>query len=148
MDITFLVGNGFDLSLGYKTSYEDFYKWYLNQPTDSSAKSAVDKLKRNISSDIESGLKNWSDFEIGLGKFTQSFKANEVKEFLAAYEDAVLNLNNYLGALSRRNEIDRITNEQWDIIRKNLLLFYNELSVRTGIISSSRRIIYRAKTTS
>ncbi len=29
MNITFLIGNGFDLNLGLKTRYTDFYKYYM-----------------------------------------------------------------------------------------------------------------------
>lgn len=28
MQITFLIGNGFDIGIGLKTRYEDFYKEY------------------------------------------------------------------------------------------------------------------------
>ena len=33
MNITFLVGNGFDLSAGLRTAYRDFYDWYCAQPS-------------------------------------------------------------------------------------------------------------------
>ena len=28
LNITFLIGNGFDIGLGLKTRYKDFYKYY------------------------------------------------------------------------------------------------------------------------
>ena len=31
MNIAYLIGNGFDLNLGLKTKYMDFYKYYLEQ---------------------------------------------------------------------------------------------------------------------
>ena len=31
MQITFLVGNGFDITAGLDTSYSAFYKWYCQQ---------------------------------------------------------------------------------------------------------------------
>ena len=31
MYITFLIGNGFDINLGLKTSYSDFYDCYKNR---------------------------------------------------------------------------------------------------------------------
>ena len=31
MKITFFIGNGFDLNLGLKTSYQDFLSWYINE---------------------------------------------------------------------------------------------------------------------
>lgn len=48
MNVTFLVGNGFDISAGLKTSYRDFYTWYLSQSTDDPA---VTKVKAHIEED-------------------------------------------------------------------------------------------------
>ena len=31
MKITFLFGNGFDIQCGLRTSYQDFYKYILNE---------------------------------------------------------------------------------------------------------------------
>ncbi len=31
MNNTYIMGNEFDLNLGLKTRYEDFYRWYVNQ---------------------------------------------------------------------------------------------------------------------
>lgn len=126
MDITFLVGNGFDLSLGYKTSYKDFYEWYLDQPAAPAYKDAIARMKDDIAKDIRSGSENWSDFEIGLGKFTKNLKDNEIDDFVAAYGDSVSKLNSYLSSLSKKKKISLITEEQWDKIRKDICFFYQE----------------------
>ena len=40
MNITFLIGNGFDLNLNLNTRYSDFYKYYIeNDPQDIISKS-------------------------------------------------------------------------------------------------------------
>lgn len=40
MNVTFLLGNGFDLNLGLSTSYKDFYSYYTKkEPNDFIAKS-------------------------------------------------------------------------------------------------------------
>lgn len=70
MNIVFIVGNGFDLNLGLKTSYRDFYKFYIKQ--ESSSKEVIDKLKEEIQNDIQSGKKKWSDLELSLGRYTSS----------------------------------------------------------------------------
>lgn len=31
MNVTFLLGNGFDLNLGLSTSYKDFYSYYTKK---------------------------------------------------------------------------------------------------------------------
>ena len=33
MNITFFIGNGFDLNLGLKTRYQDFYKYFHEHGT-------------------------------------------------------------------------------------------------------------------
>lgn len=58
MNITFLVGNGFDLNLGLRTSYETFYKYYIKkEPHDLIAKFIKDDYRL------------WADLELGLGEF-------------------------------------------------------------------------------
>ena len=64
MVITHIIGNGFDINQGLKTSYKDFYRdYYLKQD---SSESVIDELKSAISGDIE----NWSDLELAIGKYT------------------------------------------------------------------------------
>ena len=65
MQITFLVGNGFDISLGLQSSYSSFNKWYCN--LDSDKKHILD-FRKEIKDDIKNGGRNWSDFERALGK--------------------------------------------------------------------------------
>jgi len=31
MNIIYIIGNGFDINLGLKTRYVDFYKWYVDR---------------------------------------------------------------------------------------------------------------------
>lgn len=62
--ITFLIGNGFDINLGLKTKYSDFYNEYLESNKDVDKNSNVGKFCEMIASDYET----WSDFE---GAFAQ-----------------------------------------------------------------------------
>jgi len=76
MNITYLIGNGFDLNLGLDTRYSDFYDYYLEQPDPE--KSNLKKLRQSISSycdknNILEEKINWSDAELGLGQFTNEF---------------------------------------------------------------------------
>ena len=34
MNITFLIGNGFDINLGLKTRYSDFYPYFIEKSTE------------------------------------------------------------------------------------------------------------------
>ena len=60
----YLIGNGFDLNLGLKSSYNDFYGFYKIQESDSYP---VKNFKDNISNNID----KWSDLELALGEYTK-----------------------------------------------------------------------------
>jgi hypothetical protein len=87
MNILFLIGNGFDLNLGMKTRYSDFYKYYI---TKKSSSKLVQELKESINSNIE----NWSDLELALGEYTKNLKSTE--EFNEVFDDIEDNLGDYL----------------------------------------------------
>jgi len=63
MNITFLIGNGFDRNLGLKTTYSDFIKWYKKTPP----KTDILKKFREYINDNE---ELWSAAEEELGKYT------------------------------------------------------------------------------
>lgn len=87
MNITYIIGNGFDLCLGLNTKYSDFYDYYQNQPSPSEE---VKQLKENIDRNKE----NWSDLELALGEYTPNFKdSNSAVEVLV---DLCKHLNEYL----------------------------------------------------
>lgn len=67
MNIVYLIGNGFDRNLGLKTSYKDFYNYYINQESEN------DDIKRIKDSMAEQESDLWSDLEIALGKITDKF---------------------------------------------------------------------------
>ena len=54
MNIVHIIGNGFDLNLDLKTSYKDFYDYYIKI---NSKNEIIELLKREIKSNSE----NWSD---------------------------------------------------------------------------------------
>lgn len=141
MDITFLVGNGFDLSLGYKTSYEDFYHYYIKRPNDPKHEKAIARLKKSIGDDLESDSKNWVDFEIGLGKFTKDLKSEDVEEYIAAYRDALHHLNAYLSHLDKISlDLNAIPETKWEEIRHNLCFFFEEDKERERLALSQTKV--------
>lgn len=87
MKILYILGNGFDLNLRMKTSYNDFYEFY---------KSVITKnvIINNLKSNISNNYKNWSDLEFALGQYTDEF--NSVEEFDEAFEDIGEKLAEYL----------------------------------------------------
>ena len=64
MQITFLIGNGFDLNVGLQTRFTDFFDVYC-QSNDSDS-DVIKKFKSEIGDNVE----QWSDFELQMGRFT------------------------------------------------------------------------------
>lgn len=90
MNITFLLGNGFDLQLGMETSYRSFLNWYIQQPTDD-----PDILKfQNYLKDKNS--KWWSDAEIAMGEYLGEFTDDNIAVYFKNIRDFKLNLSYYL----------------------------------------------------
>ena len=59
--ITYLIGNGFDINLGLKTKYTDFYGEYI-----ASVKDLDDNdCRKRFAMKIDGNYENWSDFEAG-----------------------------------------------------------------------------------
>lgn len=125
MQITYLVGNGFDLSLGIQTSYSAFYKYYLQQGNN---KEHIKALKENIKKDIEDKKENWSDFETGMGNYTKNFTIETVNDFFECYDDAQSNMINYLKSQESMFDFDAIPNEVIEECQSGLYKFYQELN--------------------
>ena len=96
MNVTYIIGNGFDLNLGLKTSYKDFYAYYIEQypsihdedKVKGNEKEIV-KLKKSIQNSINgknTDKANWADLELALGQYTSVFSAESEEEETAAAE--------------------------------------------------------------
>ncbi len=85
---SFLIGNGFDVNLGLKTRYAEFYKYYLDIPTDNKNIRALKEHLRENKSDF------WSDLEIALGKYTTRFSSFEQIE--EVYDDINDEMKKYI----------------------------------------------------
>lgn len=89
MDITFLIGNGFDLRLGLKSSYIDVYKKYVKTE---SPNENIYNFKKHLKSHEQENYKTWSDFEISMGEHSINFEKE--KDFV----DCVRDFKRYIGA--------------------------------------------------
>lgn len=82
MRVTFLIGNGFDVNLGLKTRYTDFYDSYIksneNLPTTNCIKKFCDLIK--------SDYKTWGDFETAFAENISGDK-KDVREILYDFTD-------------------------------------------------------------
>lgn len=120
MDITFLLGNGFDLQCGLKTSYIDFYKYILEKKysidlTKEMDKESISGIDNIIYLEIYKSrdkIETWADLELQLGVFTKQLKEkNKVigelaNRFLDDFEDLVEDLNEYLKHIQIQDDIE------------------------------------------
>lgn len=97
MNITFFLGNGFDLQCGLKTSYIDVKKAYLESGNKSKIK---DTLIKHFNNDKE----NWSDFEEGI--YSNSNKFYSLDELRLCVEDFRAFIMEYL-----QKESDKVSEE-------------------------------------
>lgn len=97
MNITLMIGNGFDINLGLKTSYHSFLQYY-RQPTPSDTPT-ICRFKEMI----DRNLDKWSDVELALGECTQHFTGEHGSdEFFECYDDIFDSLARYLAHAEQR----------------------------------------------
>lgn len=129
MKILFLIGNGFDLNLGMKTSYADFYEYYVSQR---SKNRHIQNLKDKIENDRK--LENWADLEIALGDYTKNLKSE--KEFIEIFVDIEDELADYLEDIEQYTDFN-----QFDRTKLLNYLTYPENSLPTA--SKNKLIEFR-----
>lgn len=91
-NITFLIGNGFDLNLDLKTRYTDMYEGYINLP---SADPDIKRLKELLRADAP-GYKTWGDFEMAMARHAQNYQSEDA--FVKGVRDFRRYLTEYLTA--------------------------------------------------
>lgn len=129
MKITVLIGNGFDVSFGLKSSYGDFYNWYCEKETKITHIAKFRKeIKDDISRDVPDDEKTWADFELGLGQYTSNFDKNTVEQFLDCLEDAEENIRTYLIEQETKFDLTHYTEQSIKDFPKSLINFYDEVS--------------------
>lgn len=117
MNITFLIGNGFDINLGLNTRYSDFYPYFVEKSKETNM--------------IRKWLKKdellWADLEEQLGRKLENVKEHEEDKF---YEDkAELDglLLEYLGQEQRKVSIHNKEVEISTEFARSLKNFYSNL---------------------
>lgn len=101
--VTYLIGNGYDIQLGLKTSYKDFYNW-LKEQKDFNQDNMI---YRSIMASAKTNYDKWSDFELALGEYTKEkgklLAVSPMRErFWDAYDDILEHLGRYLESESQR----------------------------------------------
>lgn len=130
MRILYLIGNGFDLHVGLRTSFPDFLRYYLAQPIpdklDDTSKSYIQRLK----DDIDDNIQLWSNLELRYGhhmsKLGGSGKTMQMlqDELDTINDDIRANLANFIAEQDRHSFFDENAKKRFleDIIspEKNL----------------------------
>lgn len=114
MNITFFIGNGFDINLGLKTRYSDFYP-YFNEHA---------KKDNVIKQWINEDEKPWSDLEEKLGQNLEKLKLNEIGKFYDDKSELDLLLLEYLE--QEQNKLILLDDET---IRKEFIRSVNNSNV-------------------
>lgn len=105
MKVVYLIGNGFDLNLGLKTAYSDFYKYYLNC-IDNDVQISQLKLHLKHDKNNEGKYQYWSDLEIAMGEYTKEFSRREDME--KVYNNLNDNLRDYIMSVEQNGIQDDI----------------------------------------
>ena len=103
--ITFIIGNGFDLSLQMKTKYIHIYDEYINSPSSSKI---VERFKQELKSNAAHRYENWADFEMGMADYANTLSSEN--ELIECVRDFKGFMSNHLQAENDRI-IDLIKNE-------------------------------------
>ena len=97
MNITFLIGNVFDIGLRLSTRYTDFYKKYCSDNSnDNDNISAFKRILREWDSDKEKQIVDWSDFESAFGDHSIDFELKDKRLYIDRFKDFVKKFNSYL----------------------------------------------------
>ena len=114
MNITFFIGNGFDLNLGLKTRYKDFYKYFKENT----------KEDNIIKGWINEEARLWSDLEKALGKSLNSINRDNLEQFYEDKDEMDDLLIDYL-----RKEQEKYTYDDEETIKKELSRSLNNFDI-------------------
>ena len=122
MNITFLIGNGFDIQCGLKSSYIDFYRYILKEKYNINIEE-LGKDSKQIESSIDNliyleiyrnidNLDNWADLEMSLGALTKDLHSKNkdssdvASNFLHSYEELSMDLSAYLTKIQIQDKVN------------------------------------------
>lgn len=91
MNVTFMIGNGFDLRLGMKTRYTDMYDGYISTPSDNEI---IEIFKATLKSNSSQKYQTWGDFEIAMAHHAKNFKKEE--DFISCVRDFKMYMSDHL----------------------------------------------------
>ena len=124
MNITFLIGNGFDIGMGLRSKFSHYFSQYVEESKDK------DRIFKEFADEIDENRAEWSYFEKKLGEYTEKFTVDTQNKFKAKLRDFEVGFINYL-----REEEQALSYEQQKILtvfKKALLDFYKNGNLSAG----------------
>lgn len=106
MRVTWLFGNGLDLSFGLKTSYNSFYAYLIDKDLQDNI--IFSQLKKDFDNHKEY---LWSDYEIRLGQLTSNISEDQLDKFKENKIELDLLLKEYLNTENQKLDLEE-NNEQ------------------------------------
>lgn len=134
MNITFLIGNGFDLGLGVRSKFTDFFPKYV--------KKSVNKKEdiKNLSEQIGANYDTWSDFETQMGRYTAEFNKDNKHLYPAQFRDFETEFVSYL-----KEEEEKLSFDESEKIAQmmigSLTNFYSRSNIRDGSYNTINKIM-------
>ena len=120
MNVTFLIGNGFDLNVGLDTRFRDVLQSYLKEES-------KDPRIVGFKKDIDQNIENWSDFEKQMGVYTEKFDQHNVDDYCFCMKNFKEHLINHLRNEEKRINYDASENKILSIFSKSIREFYHGL---------------------
>lgn len=124
MQITFLIGNGFDIGLGMKLRFSDFFPVYIRQAE------GKEKTLKDFAEEIDEHRAEWSYFEEQLGKYSSKFTMDNKDVMREQVTDFSVQFTQYLSEEEKKLNFDddKITS----IMAKALVNFYSLNNLAKG----------------
>lgn len=126
MQVMFLIGNGFDLNLGLKTRFSDFFPTYLAIPAEDST---VQEFKNLLEQDQDK-FPHWSNFERALGLNTDIPPLNTSAGILTCIRDFEYHFSRYLQEQQSLIDFDHCEASMLNKLRNDLRSHLNLLPSR------------------
>ncbi len=139
-NILFLIGNGFDLNVGLKTSFKDVSKIYLNSSSD---KPYINEFKKEIKEYPDL----WSYFEKQFGLYAEKFSLKNVDEYHDCLKDFRGVLINHLRQEESRINYDLHEDEIISVFKKSIMNVYSSLeeeskNIISSLVSPQNSVVY------
>lgn len=117
MQITFLIGNGFDIGLGMKSRFSDFFPVYIRQAE------GKEKTLKDFAEEIDEHRAEWSYFEEQLGKYSSKFTMDNKDVMREQVTDFSAQFTKYLS--EEENKLNFDDDKIISIMEEALTNFYS-----------------------